>query len=108
MPWLHISTTCDAVASATAPWEARWRVTIPAIGHGLLSAAVFSFLISWDEVVLAIFMATPTLQTLPVKIWTTLRTDLSPVIAAASTLLVLLTLALMLGAALLRRRGARS
>jgi putative spermidine/putrescine transport system permease protein len=97
-----------AIVCGAAPWEARWRVTIPAIGHGLLSAAVFSFLISWDEVVLAIFMATPTLQTLPVKIWTTLRTDLSPVIAAASTLLVLLTLALMLGAALLRRRGARS
>jgi putative spermidine/putrescine transport system permease protein len=97
-----------AVVCGAAPWEARWRVTIPAIGHGLLSAAVFSFLISWDEVVLAIFMATPTLQTLPVKVWTTLRTDLTPVIAAASTLLVLVTLALMLGAALLRRRGGRA
>ena len=64
------------------------RVTLPAISHGLFSAAVFSFLTSWDEVVLAIFMASPTLQTLPVKIWATLRQDLTPVIAAASTLLI--------------------
>ena len=48
-------------------------------------------------------MASPTLQTLPVRIWTTLRQDLTPVIASASTLLVLLTIALMLLAALVRK-----
>jgi putative spermidine/putrescine transport system permease protein len=56
----------------------------------------FSFLISWDEVVLSIFMASPSLQTLPVLIWSTLRQDLTPVIAAASTLLVAFTVVLML------------
>jgi putative spermidine/putrescine transport system permease protein len=96
-----------AVLCGAHPWEARLRVTLPAISHGLFSAAIFSFLVSWDEVVVAIFMASPTLQTLPVRIWTTLRQDLTPVVAAASTLLVLLTLALMLVAALLRRGGAR-
>ena len=86
-----------------APWEARLRVTLPAISHGLFAAAVFSFLVSWDEVVVAVFMASPSLQTLPVKIWTTLRQDLTPVVAAASTLLVLFTIALMLAAALVRK-----
>ncbi len=92
-----------AVLCGASPWEARLRVTFPAISHGLFSAAIFSFLISWDEVVLAIFMASPTLQTLPVKIWATMRQDLSPVIAAASTLLVAMTILLMLLAALLRK-----
>lgn len=92
-----------AVLCGASPWEARLRVTLPAISHGLFSAAIFSFLISWDEVVIAIFMASPTLQTLPVRIWGTLRQDLTPVIAAASTLLVALTILLMLGAALLRK-----
>jgi len=92
-----------AVLCGASPWEARFRVTLPSIQHGLFSAAIFSFLISWDEVVLAIFMASPTLQTLPVKVWTTLRQDLTPVIAAASTLLVLLTLALMVAVPLLRK-----
>lgn len=92
-----------AVVCGASPWEARLRVTLPAISHGLFSAAIFSFLISWDEVVIAIFMASPTLQTLPVRIWGTLRQDLTPVIAAASTLLVALTILLMLAAALLRK-----
>lgn len=92
-----------AILCGASPWEARFRVTLPSIKHGLFSAAIFSFLISWDEVVLAIFMASPTLQTLPVKVWTTLRQDLTPVIAAASTLLVLLTIVFMVIAALIRK-----
>lgn len=92
-----------AILCGATPWEARIRVTFPAISHGLFAAAVFSFLVSWDEVVVAIFMASPTLQTLPVRIWTTLRQDLTPVIAAASTLLVLLTIVLMFAAVLVRR-----
>ncbi|MBB5534541.1 ABC transporter permease [Rhizobium giardinii] len=92
-----------AVLCGASPLEAKLRITLPSISHGLFSAAVFSFLTSWDEVVLAIFMASPTLQTLPVKIWATLRQDLTPVIAAASTLLIVITIALMLLVALLRK-----
>lgn len=92
-----------AILCGASPWEARFRVTMPAISHGLFSAAIFSFLISWDEVVLAIFMASPSLQTLPVKVWTTLRQDLTPVIAAASTILVAITILLMIIAALIRK-----
>lgn len=92
-----------AVLCGASPLEAKIRVTLPAISHGLFSAAVFSFLTSWDEVVVAIFMASPTLQTLPVKVWTTLRQDLTPVVAAASTLLILLTIILMALAAIVRK-----
>ncbi|OBZ92256.1 ABC transporter permease [Pararhizobium polonicum] len=92
-----------AVLCGASPLEAKLRITLPSISHGVFSAAVFSFLTSWDEVVLAIFMASPTLQTLPVKIWATLRQDLTPVIAAASTLLIVVTIALMLLVALLRK-----
>ena len=92
-----------AILCGASPWEARLRVTVPAISHGIFGAAIFSFLASWDEVVLAIFMASPTLQTLPVKIWATLRQDLTPVIAAASTLLIGFTILLMVAAALFRK-----
>lgn len=96
-----------AILCGASPWEARLRVTFPAIRYGLFSAAIFSFLISWDEVVLAIFMASPTLQTLPVRVWTTLRQDLTPVIAAVSTLFVILTIVLMVAVALFRRGSSR-
>ena len=88
-------------------WTVKWRVTLPALRLGLAAAAVFSFLVSWDEVVLSIFMATPGVETLPVRIWSALRQDLSPVIAAASTLLIGFTVCLMLLAAALKRRTSR-
>ena len=82
-------------------------MTLPSIRLGLLGAAVFSFLCSWDEVVLAIFMASPSLQTFPVRIWTVLRQDLTPVIAAASSLVLLVTLAmLVVGGLVAGRRRA--
>ncbi|TGR16993.1 ABC transporter permease subunit, partial [Mesorhizobium sp. M8A.F.Ca.ET.197.01.1.1] len=93
-----------AIVCGASPLEAKLRITLPSIRIGIFSAAIFSFLASWDEVVVAIFMASPTLQTLPVKIWGSLRSDLTPVIAAASSLLVGLTLALMVVTALLRRK----
>lgn len=92
-----------AVLCGASPWEAKLRVTLPGIRLGLFAAALFSFLVSWDEVVLAIFMASPQLQTLPVLIWGVVRQDLTPVIAAASTLLVAVTVILMLTAAAVRK-----
>lgn len=92
-----------AILCGASPWEAKLRVTLPGIRLGLFAAALFSFLVSWDEVVLAIFMASPQLQTLPVLIWGVVRQDLSPVIAAASTLMVAVTVLLMLIAAAVRK-----
>lgn len=95
-----------AVLCGAPPIVAFLKITVPSIRLGLLSAALFSFLISWDEVVVAIFMASPELQTLPVLIWAALRQELSPTIAAASSILVLITLLLMMMIAALRRRLA--
>jgi putative spermidine/putrescine transport system permease protein len=75
---------------------------------GFLAAAIFSFLASWDEVVVSIFMASPQLQTLPVRMWTSLRSDLTPVVAAASTLLVLASLILITLLGLTAPRTGRS
>ena len=102
-----ISVEKAAIVCGATKLQAICRVTLPAIRLGILSGTLFSFLVSWDEVVLSIFMASPGLQTLPVKMWTTLRQDLTPVIAAVSTLLIVLTIAVMLIAAFLRRSSAR-
>jgi putative spermidine/putrescine transport system permease protein len=83
--------------------QALRRITLPSIRSGIIAGSLFAFLISWDEVVLAIFMATPSLQTLPVKIWITLRTDMSPVIAAASSVLIAMSVLLLGANALLKR-----
>jgi putative spermidine/putrescine transport system permease protein len=94
-----------AVICGASRLQAVLKVTFPAIRPGLIAGGLFAFLVSWDEVVLSVMMASPTLQTLPVKMWTTLRQDLTPVIAVASTLLIGLSLAVMLIAALIKRRN---
>ncbi|HIE4272040.1 TPA: ABC transporter permease [Pseudomonas aeruginosa] len=94
-----------AVICGASRLQAIVKVTFPAIRPGIVAGALFAFLVSWDEVVLSVMMASPSLQTLPVKMWSTLRQDLTPVIAVASTLLIGLSIAIMLIAALLRRRS---
>lgn len=93
-----------AVICGASRLQAIVKVTFPAIRPGMMAGALFAFLVSWDEVVLSVMMASPSLQTLPVKMWTTLRQDLTPVIAVASTLLIGLSLLIMIVAAVIRRR----
>ena len=92
-----------AIICGASPIEAILKVTLRSIRVGVLSGALFSFLFSWDEVVVSIFVASPTLQPISVKLWTTLQQDLTPVIAAVSTLLTLLTIVVMGIAQLVRR-----
>jgi putative spermidine/putrescine transport system permease protein len=47
------------------------------------------------------------MQTLPVRMWNTLRNDLSPVIAAVSTLLILVTIAILAVVMLVQKKRAR-
>ncbi|QNH04761.1 ABC transporter permease [Pseudomonas sp. B11D7D] len=94
-----------AVICGASRLQAIIKVTFPAIRPGMVAGALFAFLVSWDEVVLSVMMASPSLQTLPVKMWTTLRQDLTPVIAVASTLLIGLSLLIMIVAAVIRRRS---
>lgn len=93
-----------AVICGASRLQAIFRVTFPAIRPGIIGGALFAFLISWDEVVLSVMMASPSLQTLPVRMWATLRQDMTPVIAVASTLLIALSVLIMIVAAMARRR----
>ncbi len=91
-------------SAAPRPLEARIRVTLPCDQpRNIFGRCLFVPDILGRGRLLAIFMASPTLQTLPVKVWATLRQDLTPVVAAASTLLILLTILLMALVALARK-----
>ncbi|WP_279027450.1 ABC transporter permease [Gibbsiella quercinecans] len=94
-----------AVICGASRLQAIYKVTLPALRGSIIASALFAFLSSWDEVVLSIMMASPTLQTLPVKMWSTLQQDLTPVIAVASSLLIMLTLIFMAIAALVRKKN---
>ncbi|HMN14140.1 MAG TPA: ABC transporter permease [Bellilinea sp.] len=74
------------------------RVTLPVALPAVLSSMLFAFLISFDELLISLFISTPTMSTLPKKLWEAIRFDIEPTLAAVSTLLVafsLLVLALI-------------
>jgi len=88
-------------------WLTFWRVVIPLAWPGVVSAALFSFLTSFDELIIAMFLAGLSAETLQTRIWNSLLMDAEPIIAAVSALLILATvLALAVDAALRRARGA--
>jgi putative spermidine/putrescine transport system permease protein len=79
------------------------RVTLPLIRPGIISGALFAFITSFDELVIAIFISGSTARTLPVKMWEGIRLEIDPTIAAVSSLLIAVSVALLLAVALLRR-----
>lgn len=83
------------------------KVILPLIAPGVASGAVFAFVTSWDEVVVALFVAFPQQQTLPRRLWAGVNEELSPIVIAASAILLLTTFALLLVSEWIRRRGQR-
>ena len=74
------------------PWRAFRTVTLPSILPGIVGGGVFAFVTSFDEVVLAVFLAGPSVKTLPVRIWEEVRVEYTPVVAVAATIMIVLAL----------------
>jgi putative spermidine/putrescine transport system permease protein len=86
------------------PVTTFFRVTLPLIAPGVISGAVFAFATSFDEVVVTLFLAGPDQVTLPRQMFTGIRENITPTIAAVATLLVLFTTSLLLALEWLRGR----
>lgn len=67
------------------------RVVLPLVMPGLVSAMLFSFLASFDELIISLFLAGIRSETLPVRIWNSLLLEVEPTIAAVSSLLIAVT-----------------
>jgi ABC-type spermidine/putrescine transport system permease subunit II len=76
-------------------------ITVPLVMAGVVSSAIFSFVISLNEIVMALFLTTRDTQTLPVLMWLSLRNAGTPVLAVAANILALVVFvslfAIMLG-----------
>lgn len=85
-------------------WGVFRRVVIPLALPGIVSAALFSFLTSFDELMISLFLAGIRAETLPVRIWNSLLLEVEPTIAAVSTLLIGVTVVALLTDWAVRRR----
>ncbi|MGH7174392.1 MAG: ABC transporter permease [Gemmataceae bacterium] len=75
------------------PWQVAYRITLPLIGPSVLAGAVMAFVLSLNEFILSLFLATPETETLPRVLWPNLRYTLSPLVAVASCVTTLATAA---------------
>jgi putative spermidine/putrescine transport system permease protein len=64
-----------AMSSGAGPWRTFWYVTLPVLCPGILVGALFSFLISFNESVVSIFIAGRNASTLPRKMFESIRLD---------------------------------
>jgi putative spermidine/putrescine transport system permease protein len=72
-------------------WQRTVRVILPNIAFGVASAALLSFVLSWEEIGVTLFITSVDAITLPRRIWMGLRDNIDPAVAAISVLLILLT-----------------
>lgn len=83
------------------------RVVLPQLGPSIVAGALFAFLISFDEVVIAWFLTNANTVTLPVRMYSSIQWDVSPVIAAISTLLTVFSFLVCLAIIWLQPAAAR-
>jgi len=97
---VNVNRTLEEAAMdlGAGPLRTFWSVTLPQIRAGLIIAAVFAFITSFDETEASIFLVRPSNLTLPVQMFLYLEQYQNPTLAALSTLLVGLTVVLVVGA----------
>jgi putative spermidine/putrescine transport system permease protein len=79
------------------------KVTFPLLKRSILAGGLFAFLMSFDEVVIAYFITAAGKITLPVLMFHSVRWEISPVLAAVSTILVVISLIICLSASSLQK-----
>jgi len=78
------------------------RITLPLIAPGVLSAALFAFLTSFDELLIPLFLSGSEVQTLTVRVWNSLLLEVDPTITAVSSFLIAVTATVLGASAVLR------
>lgn len=97
----------SALSLGASPIYSFRRVILPLILPGVVTGGLFAFVTSFDEVVVALFLASAEQRTLPKQMFSGIREMISPTITAAASLQVALSVVLFIGVELLRRRNER-
>ena len=81
-----------------------WDITLPLIMPAVISGSLLAFAMSMDDVVISIFVNGPRLSTLPIKVYTQLKTGVTPEINALCTILLVATLVIFIVYSLITKK----
>ncbi|MGA2990769.1 MAG: ABC transporter permease [Candidatus Korobacteraceae bacterium] len=87
-------------------FQTFFRITLPQIRLAVFAGALFAFNVSFDEVVVTLFISGTYTKTLPVKVWDAILYEMSPILPAISALIISVTLLIMVPVLLMQRRTA--
>lgn len=88
-------------------WQALRRITLPIILPGIIAAFLFAFVISLDELSIALFISGGTRPTLPKQLWVDSMLRVSPVVTAVATVVLVFVTTVILVAEFTRRWAER-
>lgn len=71
--------------------QTLFYILLPQVRPGMLAGAIFAFITSWDEIIVAIFITSRAVYTLPKRIWDGLFDNVDPAIAALGTIMIIIT-----------------
>jgi putative spermidine/putrescine transport system permease protein len=94
-----------AATLGARPARTLIHVTLPLIKSSVLAAGIFAFMTSFDDLNIALFLSGGEQNTLPKQMWSAMVLQATPILGVASTLLLVLMSAFLLGAEFLRRRA---
>ena len=83
--------------------QRAFKVILPNIRFGIVTALLLSFVLSWEEIGVTLFVSSVNAVTLPRLMWMGLRDNIDPAIAAISVLLILVTVTVLLARGAVRR-----
>lgn len=87
-----------------SPTRTFWDITLPLIMPAVASGCLLSFAMSFDDVVISIFVNGPKLSTLPIKVYTQLKVGVTPEINALCTIILTAVILVLVISSLLRRK----
>jgi putative spermidine/putrescine transport system permease protein len=81
-----------------------WQVILPNIRFGVLSGFLLSFILSWDEIGVTLFVTSVRPITLPRRMWMGLRDNIDPAVASLSVVLIVIITVVILARLILQDR----
>lgn len=84
-----------AESLGASAWRTLIRVTLPAIAPSIFAGMIFVFITSFDQVTISIFLSSPGLMPLPIRIYSYIEFAIDPMLAAVSTVLILMAFAVV-------------
>lgn len=85
-----------ALTLGASPTRTFFETTLPLIRPGVIAGAIFAFIISFDQFPLSLFLVAPGNETLPILLFNQLKFEFDPTVAAASTVSIAISVALIL------------